>query len=1010
MSAPEQGPDFLAGKFEAIQEGQSNQPNSGSRWHRWEPHVHAPGTVLNDQFKGTDKWETYLTALETAVPAIRAIGVTDYYSTEGYERVCEAKRQGRLPGYDLIFPNIEMRLGIGTVKGKWVNVHLLVSPEDPGHLAELKRFLARLTFSAYDDCFSCNKDDLIRLGKRCDATLSDESGALERGSEQFKVSFDELKLAYMRSDWAQKNILVAVAGSETDGSGGVRDAADATLRQEVEKFAHIIFASSLAQREFWLGLRSVSQEELRARYGGLKPCMHGSDAHEEQTVGVPYGERYSWVKGAPHFDTLRQACIDPGGRAYVGPESPASAAPSQVIASIEVTGAPWAKTPKLELNPGLVAIIGARGSGKTALADMIALGCDATSERLSPLSFLSRARELLHGASVLLQWREGELSRRELDGSDQSESGQYSRARYLSQQFVEELCSAAGVTDALMREIERVIFEANPLPDRDGAADFDELLELRVSRFRMARRREEEALANLSEQIGIELEKQKLVEGLKKQVVEKTNLINGYTRDRAKLVPKGSEARIGRLTAVTAAAEKVRRYLRYFSAQEQSLLGLYDEVKSFRTYKAPEALRQMRERYKATGLKPDEWQPFQLEYTGDVDGSLDGHLAKTRSGASSWRGTPRLPGTDLQVPLIGADAKPDELPLAILEAEITRLEKLVSVDKDTASKFSALSKRITDENTALARLSERLSDCEGAKVRVQALVQDRETTYTRVFHAVVAEQNVLIELYGPLRSRLDAAKGTLKKLSFSVTRHADINRWASEGEGLLDLRQKGPFKGRGTLFQIAGSNLRAAWETGSPENICRAMAQFRAANQEFFLEHSPVPKTDQADYRAWSKQFAKWLYSTEHITTQYGIDYDGVDIRKLSPGTRGIVLLLLYLAIDDADDRPLIIDQPEENLDPKSTFDELVGLFIEAKGKRQVVMVTHNANLVVNTDADQIIVAQVGPHLQGELPPITYISGGLETAHIRKAVCDILEGGELAFQERARRLRVRLER
>jgi energy-coupling factor transporter ATP-binding protein EcfA2 len=108
--------------------------------------------------------------------------------------------------------------------------------------------------------------------------------------------------------------------------------------------------------------------------------------------------------------------------------------------------------------------------------------------------------------------------------------------------------------------------------------------------------------------------------------------------------------------------------------------------------------------------------------------------------------------------------------------------------------------------------------------------------------------------------------------------------------------------------------------------------------------------------------------------------------------------------------RPLIIDQPEENLDPKSIFDELVSLFREAKNKRQVIMVTHNANLVVNTDADQIIVAQVGPHPPGELPPITYLSGGLESAQIRKAVCDILEGGERALQERARRLRVRLER
>ena len=49
------------------------QLNSGSRWRRWEPHIHAPGTVLNDQFKGADSWECYLKALEAATPPIRAI-------------------------------------------------------------------------------------------------------------------------------------------------------------------------------------------------------------------------------------------------------------------------------------------------------------------------------------------------------------------------------------------------------------------------------------------------------------------------------------------------------------------------------------------------------------------------------------------------------------------------------------------------------------------------------------------------------------------------------------------------------------------------------------------------------------------------------------------------------------------------------------------------------------------------------------------------------------------------
>jgi hypothetical protein len=280
----------------------------------------------------------------------------------------------------------------------------------------------------------------------------------------------------------------------------------------------------------------------------------------------------------------------------------------------------------------------------------------------------------------------------------------------------------------------------------------------------------------------------------------------------------------------------------------------------------------------------------------------------------------------------------------------------------------------------------------------------------RVFESIVLEQDVLTTLYAPLRARIEAGVGALGKLSFTVKRHVDLDAWADCGEGLRDLRVQGTFKGRGRLRQLAEVSLKTVWETGDPSAVGSAMAAFFQQNREELLGPSTIPPSELANCREWLMQFAKWLYSTDHISLQYSIDYDGVDIRKLSPGTRGIVLLLLYLALDDADDRPLIIDQPEENLDPKSIYDELVPLFRAAKAKRQVVLVTHNANLVVNTDADQVIVAQAAAHAPGQLPPITYTPGGLEVGDIRKLVCDILEGGEEAFRERARRLRVRLER
>jgi len=982
--------------------------NAGSTWRRWDPHVHFPGTVLNDLYTGADAWERNLTDLESRTPVIEAIGVTDYYSLDTYERLVVSKAEGRLPDCALLFPNIEMRLALGTVKGSWVNVHLLVSPEKSDHVEEARRFLGRLSFEAFEDTFTCTPQELIRLGRKAGATGPDRA-ALEMGSRQFKVSFDQLRELYRRTAWARENLVIVVAGND-DGAGGLRDGSDAITRQEVLKLAHVIFAASPAQREFWLGDRSATVDQLWELYGGPKPCLHGSDGHDHTRSGVPDGDRFSWLKGAPTFDALRQACIDPRTRAYVGLEPPVSALPSLVLSLVAVDGADWMATSTVDLNPGLVAIIGARGSGKTALADIIAAGCDALPTKVNQQSFLHRAREFLADTSVVVTWGEGGAERRRIIDEDEW-FDRAPRARYLSQQFVDELCSSTGMTDELLKEIERVVVDFHSVSDRDGAVSFDDLLELRATRHRQARSREEAALAAVSERIGTELEKVKLVDGYKNQIAEATRLIGQCTTDRSKLIEKGSEERVGQLQALTEAAEKVRGTVRGLNLQAQELLSIQDEVRDVRTNWAPEDLRDTAQKHAASGLRGEEWNPFRLDYSGPVDTILAERLKKAQELGASWKGRAPSPPADVQATYLIEGAELHRQPLAVLEAEIGRLQQLVSVDKATATKFSALSKKIVEENERLERLKEKLADAEGAKARADDLQTEREAIYKRVFDAILAEEAVMNDLYAPIKARLAGGKTTLSKLAFSVTRTADVATWAKRGEEeLVDLRRQGPFRGKGTLQQIADQALKAAWEQGDTETVSAAMKAFRHAYAADLIEHARVSKTDQAEYRAWLKRFAQWLYSTDHISIRYSVDYDGVDIRKLSPGTRGIVLLLLYLALDDADDRPLIIDQPEENLDPKSIFDELVTLFLQAKSKRQVIMVTHNANLVINTDADQIIVATAGTHAAGELPPITYTSGGLEDAEIRKAVCDILEGGERAFKERARRLRVRLQR
>src|SRR5690349_14339845 len=81
-------------------------------------------------------------------------------------------------------------------------------------------------------------------------------------------------------------------------------------------------------------------------------------------------------------------------------------------------------------------------------------------------------------------------------------------------------------------------------------------------------------------------------------------------------------------------------------------------------------------------------------------------------------------------------------PLAVLEAERDRLQKLVAADTETQNRLSAVSRKIAEETTALETLREQLKDCEGARERAQALVLERESGYTRVFDAILSEEKV----------------------------------------------------------------------------------------------------------------------------------------------------------------------------------------------------------------------------------------------------------------------------
>lgn len=989
---------------------------TGSIWRRWDPHIHAPGTTLNDQFGGADAWETYLSAVERSEPTIEGLGVTDYYLLDSYKEVLRYKTANRLADVTTIFPNIELRLTTRAGSG-FVNIHLLIDPTADDHVENTERLLARLEFEAHGDTFKCARDDLMRLGRKTLTVDASEKALVAEGANQFKVEFAQLTSVYRKSDWARANVLIAVAGGKDDGTSGLRQASDATLRAEIEKFAHIILASSVAQREFWTGKRpTISVAELKERYGGCKPCLHGCDAHRPEEVGQPAHNRYSWVKGAPTFDSLRQACIDPEYRAFVADEPPAGALPSQVIQSVAINDADWTKTAFVPLNPGLVTIIGARGSGKTALADVIAAACDAvplsvwSEDKLQTPSFLGRAKPLIGSARATLTWGSAETVERALNGSDAGTLSAYPRARYLSQQFVEELCSSTGISDGLVHEIERVVYQSHDLDSAEGATNFTELRTQNTERFCQARDRDEAAIDILSDHIATELENAAKVTSLEIRVAQRKKLIADHTTDKIKLKLTGKQEFIARHEVLSTAAESIRRNINVHSEKRRAYLALQDEVASVRATIAPEMLRRTKENHLKGSMTDVQWDNFLMVYDGDVDATLQAVIAAADRVVSQFTGD-AVPVGERNTPLILADQDLAAVTLNRLTAEIERLSGFITADNHVRKQWQAATATITREKAALEKLETELTSAQGAEVRRKDLQGQRIDCYERIFQAIINEQGALQDLYQPLLRRLETTSGTLSKLRFTVTRVVDVEKWGLYGEeNLFDKRRKGATKGVGSLTALATKRLAPAWQAGTATDVREAMEAFMGEHAQELLSHAPYEKSERVELRNWMNQFAHWLFATDHITVRYEINYDGVDIRKLSPGTRGIVLLLLYLALDDQDDRPLIIDQPEENLDPKSVNEELVPLFVEAKKRRQVIMVTHNANLVVNTDADQIIIAEAGPHPVGGLPPITYRGAGLEDRDIRSEVCKILEGGEPAFQDRARRLRVKMER
>ncbi len=223
--------------------------------------------------------------------------------------------------------------------------------------------------------------------------------------------------------------------------------------------------------------------------------------------------------------------------------------------------------------------------------------------------------------------------------------------------------------------------------------------------------------------------------------------------------------------------------------------------------------------------------------------------------------------------------------------------------------------------------------------------------------------------------------------------------------GLEECINRGKF--RSTSDKSTFERLQETFCVNSIEDLFKLLAGEKIINcdgvpiniEEFFWKQEFFNKGGRSE-------LLSYLYSPSSIRrylyTNADFEYKGKTVNKLSVGQRGTFYVCLKLATDPFGS-PFVFDQPEDDLDNEFIMSQLVPLFRKIKKYRQVIIVTHNANLVVNTDAEQIIIADN----QGE--SIRYISGSLEDGNvientgIKADICNILEGGSYAFEKRERK-------
>lgn len=919
-----------------------NKYNKGSLWRRWDLHIHTPGTKKNDQFSGNtidEKWQKYIENINNSKEEIAVIGVTDYFSIDNYFTFLEKVKNGEITkNFDLIVPNVELRMSPITGSGKAINIHCLFNPSIAEEVES--RFLSELKFPHGKTEYRATKHDLIRLGEnliRKTETQTKEE-AFNRGIGEYIVSLDNIKQIFEKDKELRENTIIVVANNQ-DGVSGVRKHSDffdkktntSILDAKVEsiyQFVDAIFSSNEGDRDYFSG-HKTTEEDVIKKHHSLMPCYHGCDAHENDKIFKPDLNRYCWIKADPTFNGLKQTLYEPRERTIVQEEMPNDKLGYQVIDRIEI-GYSDIGNDIIELNPGLNCIIGGRSTGKSILLASIAQKLkDAAKAKEHNEKYNIFVKDI--SKSLKLIWKDGiEDDEREIEFFNQGYMNEYSREENIKK------------FDDLVRDILKEKNNGNLFEEYDDFVEKNkteiqaEINHLYNFLHKISEREQE--IKDIGDIEGIDLEIKSLEEKI--AGIKKSNQFSEQDYEDF---------------------QSKKELLTTTKTEREHLSSDKDNI--------PKITREL----SITPL-PSYWNELSEEYKKVVEEIYE--KAKTAF-FKTWNEEITLVNSKIDTAISDLKAKEE----AIQNEE--SYKKGIKI-LESNNVLNTLEKRLTSEK-------EKKRNIEELKAEITRLQKDVETAKQKIIDKHKLFYSEAKRIADSLTTELE--DNSLKILAyprFLEKEYRDLLHYAINLQGTERKNQ-------------------ADYRYSDNENYVKEFTE----KFEELLKDKIVLKNGFN-----GRKLIERILPESNYTVSYEVHYEGDKYSEMSEGKQAFVVLKLLL---DFSDRkcPIFIDQPEDDLDNRAIFNDLVTYLRKKKKERQIIVVTHNPNIVVGTDAELVLVAnQHGvKNKNNGNKKFNYAVGSiehsipldkdnpivLERQGIREHICEILEGGETAFKKREKR-------